>query len=129
MIPVTRELLIREALESHLSSVTDRIFYESAPKKTEYPYAVYVLGDSIDESSLENMELELTVWDRPFNGSTVALARLTGELDERLHRSMHRNQGVFFSVYRDRRTPSRDNDERLKQRQILYRLRVMGVGM
>ncbi|MFC4389142.1 hypothetical protein ACFOZ1_15275 [Gracilibacillus marinus] len=129
MTEVIRELVIRKTIEAYLSDVTTHIYYENAPVGIDEPYIVYVLGDSIDDGSLEDMELEVNGWHNPINGDSTPLATLIGQIDNRLHRSTHQSDGVFFSIYRDRRVPVSDPDKRLRRRQILYQIRVMGVGM
>ncbi|WP_163583284.1 hypothetical protein [Gracilibacillus saliphilus] len=129
MTQVIRELEIRKAIEDHLDVVSPHIYYENAPKGHPYPYAVYELGDSTDDGSLENIELEFNGWDKPTDGSSVELVTLMGNIDNRLHRSTLSSNGVFFSIYRENRIPVKDPDESLRRRQMIYQIRVMGVGM
>ncbi|WP_067725371.1 hypothetical protein [Oceanobacillus damuensis] len=129
MTEVIRELEIRKVIENLLIDVAPRLFYEKAAKDTPYPYAVYEISDSIDDGSLEDMELEVNGWDKPSNGSSIELATLMGNIDNKLHRSINNSNGVFFSIYRENRRAIRDPDESIRRRQMTYQIRLMGVGM
>lgn len=120
---------IRKALQSLLSGVHNEIHYEEAPDNTDYPYVVYNLPDSTDGSSLEQLVLEVDIWDTPINNNTVPLETLTGEIDNALHRFKFKTTGVFFSVYRENRRNVTDPNPHIKRRQLEYQIRLMGVNI
>ena len=125
-----RNLIIRKAITSQISKVTNSVFYEHANGNANYPHVVFIINDSFDDGTLEQVDMEVDFWDIPMNGSTVALDQLVDEVDSKLHRFTYREDGVFFRVLRENRRTIRDtSDEKIRRRQMIYQIRMMGVGM
>lgn len=125
-----RNLIIRKAITSQISKVTNSVFYEHAGGNASYPHVVFLINGSFNDGALEQVDLEVDFWDIPANGSTVALDRLTDEVDAKLHRFTYREDGVFFRVLRENRRAITDtSDEKIRRRQMIYQIRMMGVGM
>jgi L-ribulose-5-phosphate 3-epimerase UlaE len=122
-----RIIEIRKALQSRLSDVHPQVYYEQAPDTATYPYVVYNIADSTDDGSLEQIMLEVDVWDAPINNNTMPIETLAGNIDTALHRYVFHTEDVFFSVYRENRRNVEDSDSRLRRRQIEYQIRTMGV--
>lgn len=124
-----RVLILRSALQKAMEEAHPRVYYENADSSSSYPYIVYTLGNSIDDGTLENVELEVDGWDSPSDRNTIPLETMMHKVDKKLHRSMFNVNGVFFTIYRENRRSISDSDDRLRRRQYIYQIRVMGVGM
>ena len=124
-----RVLILRSALQKVMKEVHSHVYYENAGQSSSYPYIVYTLNNSIDDGTLENVDLEVDGWDMPTNGSTIPLEIMMGKVDDALHRSVYSIDGVFFTIYRENRRSIQDSDERLRRRQYVYQIRMMGDGM
>ena len=124
-----RNLIIRKAITSQISKVTNSVYYEHANGAT-YPHVAFIINDSFEDAEVEQVEKEAAFQDSAMNGSTVALDQLVDEVDSKLHRFTYREDGVFFRVLRENRRTIRDtSDEKIRRRQMIYQIRMMGVGM
>lgn len=123
-----RTISIREILERVLAPVCERYYYEVVAQNTRYPYVIYNLDDSDDFESVENFTLEIDGWDNPQDGSTTRLEILMGDIDNVLNRLLVTKEGRSFRFYRQNRRGIRDPEKRLKRRQLIYQIKVMGVN-
>lgn len=123
---IIRVVEIRKALFSLLSSIHSEVYYEEAPDDAVYPYVVYNLVDSSDESSMEQVMLEVDAWATPINNNTIPLEELIGTIDKYLDKKVININGVFFSIYKENRRNVPDSDKRIRRRQYEYQIRVMG---
>lgn len=116
-------LEIRKAVQTALKAVHPQVWYERAPDAAQFPYLVFLLENAIDEPGLERFVLDVDGWDAPADGSTVMLEQLMEAVDQALHKRVVIADGVAFVIYRDRRFPVDDNDERIRRRKAIFELR------
>ena len=112
-----------KAIQSKLVNVTTKAYLEEAPPKTSFPYITYKLpsSDNPDESNLENMILEIDVWDN--QSDTTALETLATNVDIELQRSMKIQGNANVRFYRVSRLMLPDSDETIRRRQLRYWLK------
>lgn len=123
---VIRPIELRKIMNRVMGAVHSRIYYEDAPSEPTYPYIVYLFPDTDDQDNLETFMMEVDAWDKPSNGSTIAVEELIGQIDHVLNRKTFSSNGMFFSIYRESRRTINDPDKNLKRRQYEYQIRVMG---
>lgn len=128
MTQVIRIIRLRQEITKVLKQINPRVHYESTPDDSEYPFIVYNLGDSLDDGSVETFPLEIDGWDLPVNGDTTELETMMGKIDNALHRYKAGDSDLFFSFYRENRRSITDSDKRLRRRQLVFTIRVMGVN-
>lgn len=123
---MSKVINLRAAIRAALTAVHPRVFYERAPQGETYPYLVYVLDDSQDDSPIEQFRLEVDGWDAA--ADTTALETLMDAVDAALHRkvSLIALQDLGFTVFRDRRFPLADDDPQLRRRKAIYNVRAIG---
>lgn len=127
MTQVIRVISLRKALNEVLKPIHPNINYETADEMP-YPYAVYLLDDSVDDGLVETFSLEIDAWDQPPNGDTTRLEQLIGRIDNALNRLVISRDGLSFRFYRQNRRPVRDPNSLLRRRQLIYQIKVMGVN-
>lgn len=124
---IHRTLSMRKIIREKIGSIAPHLYYESAHKESPYPYVVYTLDDSNSFDSVEDFVLEIDAWDKPIDGSTFVLEELIGDIDKVLNYSTVFRDGRSYRFYRQNRRSIRDSDKRLKRRQLIYQIKVMGV--
>jgi hypothetical protein len=128
MTQVIRAIRLRQEINKVLESIHPQFYYESSSDEAKYPFVVYSLADSVDDGSVETFTMEIDGWDRPSNGDTTELEMIMGKIDNALHRYTTGDSDLFFSFYRENRRSITDPDKRLKRRQLVFQIRVMGVN-
>ena len=128
MTKVRRVLALREIIQAKLKEIHPNVFYEDASTENIFPRLVCFLDDSIDDGIVEQFSLEVDAWDCPEDGSTMTLEQLISDVDLALHRQVIVRDGLSFRFYRLNRRTIRDNDKRIKRRQYVYEIKVMGVN-
>jgi hypothetical protein len=121
---------LQKQIYSFLKTKTTRVFYEDAPDNAQYPYVVYDFPSSLENfSNREDFILEIDIWDNATD--TKPLETLVGNIDGNgdidipsgLHRKNFYVDGVLSAnVYKEGRYNIRDEDKRIKHRQLRYRI-------
>jgi hypothetical protein len=113
------------AIYTKIATVTTKAYLEKAPDGAVYPYVVYKLPNStdIDGCPLGNREdytLEIDIWDNL--NDTTRLETLTNSIDTAMQRKHVDNSNIAVSFYRLSRLMIPDPDQKIKRRQLRYRL-------
>lgn len=122
---MSKVLEIRRTIQDALKAIHPRVWYERAPDAAQFPYLVFLLENAIDEPGLERFVLDVDGWDAPADGSTVALEQLMEAVDQALHKRVVNAEDVSFVIYRDRRFPVDDDDERIRRRKAIFEIRAI----
>jgi hypothetical protein len=122
---------IRKALKTALKAIhpniivdgesVSRVHYQDAPDDAVYPYLVYVLPNSNDDGTLEQLFLDVDGWDNSTN--TTALETLMDSADKALHRKTVVVGNLSMTLYRESRLALEDDDKRLRRRKYIYQVR------
>jgi hypothetical protein len=121
---------LQKQIFAFLKTKATRVYYEDAPDNAQYPYVVYDFPSSLENfSNREDFILEIDIWDNATD--TKPLETLTGNIDgdgnvdvpSGLHRKNFYVSGKLSAkVYKEGRYNIRDEDKRIKHRQLRYRI-------
>lgn len=121
---------LQKQIYDFLKTKSDRVYFEDAPDNATYPYIVYDMPSSFENySNREDFLLEIDFWDNATN--TKPIETLVGDVDgdgdiknpTGLHRKMIYIDGTLSAkIYKDGRFNIRDEDKRVKHRQLRYRV-------
>lgn len=116
---------LQRFIVSELKKIHPRIYLESAPQGATFPYVVYALPTSDENERREDFILEINIWDKPVDGSTVSLQTLSDQIDQELNRLVfidHVNDWLA-RFYRINRLMIPDPDSTIRRRQLRYEIR------
>lgn len=121
---------LQKQIYTFLKTKADRVYYENAPDDAIYPYIVYDFPSSLENySNREDFMLEIDVWDNATN--TKPIETLVGDVDgdgdvanpTGLHRKqIYVNGTLSAKIYKEGRYNIRDEDRRIRHRQLRYRI-------
>lgn len=113
-----------------LSAIHPRVYLERAPQEGTFPYVVYNLpSSSMGADHREDFILEVDVWDRPEDGSTLAMQQIADAIDAALDGLVVRAGGNWVArVYRIGRFMLPDPDLEIRRRQLRYEIRTYRAG-
>lgn len=120
---------LQKQIYAFLKTKCDRVFYEDAPDDAIYPYVVYDFPSSLENySNREDFMLDVDIWDNATN--TKPIETLVGDINgdgdidipTGLHRKLIYINGVSAKIYKEGRFNIRDEDKRIKHRQLKYRI-------
>jgi hypothetical protein len=123
-------ITLQEQIYTFLKTKADRVYFMDAPKETAFPYVTYDLPSSL-ENIREDFILEVDVWDD--EPDTKILETLVGNIDgdgdifnpTGLHRkNIYIADSLSAKLYRESRFTIRDEDIRIKHRQLRYTVQV-----
>lgn len=116
---------LQKFIVGELKKVSQRVFLEQAADGAAFPYVVYRLPISDENNRREDFMLEIDMWDRPANGSTVALQNLSDAIDNALNRLIYTDSaGWNARFYRVNRLMVPDPDAAIRRRQLRYEVKV-----
>lgn len=122
---------LQKYIYSELKKVHPRVYPEEAPQRDDiYPFVVYRLPTSNEVVDYrEDFILEIDVWDRPEEGSTVTLQLLADAIDLALNRTRYvSSDGSWvMRIYRINRMMVPDPDLAIRRRQLRYELKTYAV--
>lgn len=121
-----KALVLRRDIREQLLNIHPRVLYGDAPPDTQYPFVLFRLGSSSALDRLDMIDLEIDLWDD--QSSTIDLEILTDKVDKALNRFTGGNKHVFYTIYRESRLSIHEPEKRLKRRQLVFNIRVMGVN-
>ena len=117
---------IKTSIYQRVNEVADRVYDSRTPTNVNYPYVniVYPSVGEADESTREDIVVELDIWDNKTD--TTALEILTKNIDAQLNRYHDRNN--YFRVLRlnPYRFELDDPDENIRRRQLRYQIIKLG---
>jgi hypothetical protein len=128
-------LELQKQIVTFLKTKSTRVYFEEAPDNATYPYVVYNLPNSISAFNREDFSLEIDVWDNVNN--TTALETLVGNIDGNgdltnptglNYKNIYVSNKLAATFYRESRLIIRDEDKRIKRRQLRYRIKTYLIG-
>lgn len=115
---------LQKFIFNELRQIHPRVYAEWAPQDGAFPYVVYRLPTSNESGWREDFILEVDIWDRPDDGSTVPLQELADRIDQALHRRRYTSpEGWTTGIFRINRLMVPDPDPLIRRRQLRYELR------
>jgi hypothetical protein len=120
---------LQRFIVQQLKTVHPRVLLEFVPENqvVEYPYVVYNLPNSEEiVDRREDFILEVDVWDKPIDGSTVALQTLADTIHQKLNRLTYTDNANGWSsrFYLVNRLMLPDPDPMIRRRQLRYEIKV-----
>lgn len=116
---------LQKWITAQLKQIHPRVYLEVAPQDKVFPYLVYNLPSSDTPTYyLEDYILEIDVWDKPADGSTVTLQQLADDVDRRFNLSHYYSpDGWVARVFRIGRLMLPDPDPTIRRRQLRYQIK------
>lgn len=113
---------LRRTILQKLRTYHNRVYYQNAPKDAVFPYVVFNFPNSFDNENQEVFNLDVDVWDN--KSDTTEIETITSNIWRGLNRYRYLDDDIQFSVYRDNRLPTLDEDEiNIKRRKLIFQLR------
>lgn len=118
-----------KAINSYLLTRCSRVYNEKAPQDAEFPYITYVISSSFDLNPGENCNLLIDIWDD--KKETIGIETLVDRIDGNgnilnptgLNRKIiFGEDNIIANAYRENRLNVLDPNEKLRRRQLRYRL-------
>lgn len=124
---------LQKYIVAELKKIHPRV-YQEVNNSTEkiFPYVIYRFPTSNEVVDYrEDFVLEIDVWDRPEDGSTVMLQTIADNIDRTLNRARYTSDDGTWStrIYRINRLMIPDPDPLIRRRQLRYELRTYQGGM
>lgn len=116
---------LQKFIVAELKKIHPRVYQEWGPQDAVFPYVVYRMPTSNESEWREDFILEVDIWDKPADGSTVTLQTLADNIDRALNRLRYiSNDGTWSTrIYRINRLMVPDPDPAIRRRQLRYGLR------
>jgi hypothetical protein len=120
---------LQKYIVGQLKQVHPRVYQENAPQDGLFPYVVYRMPTSTENEWREDFILEIDIWDKPQDGSTVTLQQLSDAIDRALNRTRYVSTDRKWStrIHRVNRLMIPDPDETIRRRQLRYELRTFSI--
>jgi protein associated with RNAse G/E len=113
---------LRSKIKSKLKTYHDRVYFHKAPAKAQMPYVVFDFPNSFDNEQQEIFNLDVDIWDD--KDDTTALETLASSLWKGLNYYRYTDADIQFSIYRENRLPTLDEEEiNIKRRKLIFSLR------
>lgn len=118
---------LRKLIQSVLSEICPRVYYEQSADTELFPYIVYDLA-SIDLDKIERDDLVMTVdvWDRSNDPKSVE--NIADSIEQRLNTANLPTESVLPTFFRISRTSVQDTDKSLKRRQLKFQIQNYYIG-
>lgn len=117
---------LQKFIISQLKAIHPRSYSELAPQDAVFPLVIYKLPNSDEINRREDFMIEIDIWDRPADGSTVSLQTLADQIDDALNRLVFtdKTNGWNVRLYRTNRLMIPDTDPNFKRRQLRYTAKI-----
>ena len=101
-----------------LKTVHNRVYLEQAPDDPVFPYVVYQMPTSNEMENREDFSIEVNIWGNSLD--TLEIEQLTSNIDRRLNRLSHYDNGFQTILYRINRMMIPDPEPSIRRRQLRY---------
>lgn len=116
---MSKTLELRKVIQSNLSSVAERVYFEIAPAKATFPYIVYDLSSTnYGNSPRDDVMLIIDIWDK--SSDTSVIERLTDTIETLLNNLNNPTPTVLPTFYLENRQSIQDEDKSIKRRQLRF---------
>ena len=116
---------LQKFIVQQLKAIHPQVYLEWAPQGAVFPYIIYTLPTSDEIERREDFILEVDVWDKQEDGSTVTLQNISDQIDQTLNRLIFTSSTGWSSrFYRINRLIVPDPDPAIRRRQLRYDIRV-----
>lgn len=116
----------RTAIKTQLLACADRVYFDHANPKAEFPYVVYNVEELDVNSGLTLCELEVNVMD--YGEETAVCEALADTIQSALHFYHYLDAEIGFSLYRERRQPIQEEDKKIIRRRLTFEMRLYERG-
>lgn len=114
---------VRTLIYTALKEIHPRVHFQSAPKKTEYPYLVMDFTNVFDDGeSIQTIDLDVDGWD--YSDDTTVLETLMDTVNQSLNKKNVVSENVTISFFLDRILFLTDDDPLIKRRKYRYQVRL-----
>jgi len=72
---------LEKAIRTELLKHHPRVYSENAPNNATFPYLVFSLSSTLKDGPVETVDIYVDGWDKPTNGTPVALNTLMTKLE------------------------------------------------
>lgn len=116
---------LRTQLQAFLKTLHQRVYFQLAPDTAQFPYLVFDFPNSFsDGEGMEIITVDIDGWDKPADGSTLALETLMQTINENLNKKSIVTENIAVTFYLENRLPLQDDDKSIKRRKYIYQARL-----
>jgi flagellar capping protein FliD len=113
----------RRIVKASLKAIHPRVYFQSAPKKAEYPYLVYDITNVYDDGeNSQTIDLDVDGWDNI--ADTTRIETLMENVNQNINKMTETAETLAVSFYLDRILFLTDDDPLLKRRKYMYQARL-----
>lgn len=115
---------LRTQVQSILSAVNPRVYYQTAPESATMPYLVFDFSSAYDDGEeFQVITVDIDGWDEPSDGSTLALETLMASVNTALNKKTVITADLGVSFYLENKLSLQEADKRVKRRKYIYQAR------
>ncbi|MBS4191191.1 hypothetical protein KHA94_13460 [Bacillus sp. FJAT-49705] len=115
-------IILRKKLMKLLKLYHPQVYFQKVPHTAQFPYIVFNLPNAYSNEQQEVFNLDVDIWDN--RSDTSELESLASKLWKELNYYKHTDDHIQFSIYRENRLPSLDEDDtNIKRRKLIFQLR------
>lgn len=119
---------LRRALQSHLSAILPRVYFQRAQDTAQFPYLTYSFEMIPDGEGFELTVLDIDGWDLPISGDTTQLENLMTDVDRAMNKTTLTTDDLVVSFYLDRKLALEDDNPKIIRRKYVYQGRIFERG-
>jgi len=113
---------LRPIIQSQLLTKATRVFYENTKGAPEFPYVVYDLNSFLYGEVIDQVELEVNVFDN--SDDTATLETLADNIWELFDHKYYIDTNLSFTSYQNVRNNIEVGDKKVRQRRLVFTLRI-----
>jgi len=119
---------LRRALYLHLRSVHERVYFQRAPDRAQFPYLTFSFETVPDGEGFELIVLDIDGWDMPVDSDTTRLENLMTDVNRAMNKTTLTTDDLVVSFYLDRKLALEDDNPKIIRRKYVYQGRLFERG-